>query len=133
MVLITPDAKAALETEVQRSGIASELTGGLLFGYPLDDLHRLVVSSVRLSDEVGFGQRDFSLDQTRTSRQLKHAQSLTPEAEYCGVWYIHRTLYQELTAEECSASIKASSISMPHPLTDITQPVANRQRRHRFN
>jgi hypothetical protein len=100
MVLITPDAKAALETEVQRSGIAGELTGGLLFGYPLDDLHRLVVSSVRLSDEVGFGQRDFSLDQTRTSRQLKHAQSLAPEANYCGVWYIHRTLYQELTAEE---------------------------------
>jgi hypothetical protein len=100
IVLITPDAKAALEAEVQRGGIAGELTGGLLFGYPLDDLHRLVVSSVRLSEDVGFGQRDFALDQTRTSRQLNHAQSLAPEANYCGVWYIHRTPYQELTAEE---------------------------------
>jgi hypothetical protein len=100
IVLITPEAKAALEAEVQRSAIAGELTGGLLFGYPLDERHRLVVSSVRLSDEVGFGQRDFALDQTRTSRQLKHARSLAPEADYCGVWYIHRTLHQELTAEE---------------------------------
>jgi hypothetical protein len=99
-VLITPDAKAALETEVQRGLSTGGLMGGLLFGYPLDDLHRLVVSSVRLSEDVGFGQRDFALDQTRTSRQLNHAQGLAPEANYCGVWYIHRTPHQELTAEE---------------------------------
>ena len=100
IVLITPDAKATLEAEVKRGGITGELTGGLFFGYPLDERHRLVVSSVRLSDDVGFGQRDFALDQTRTSRQLKHARSLAPEADYCGVWYIHRTPNQELTAEE---------------------------------
>jgi hypothetical protein len=100
IVLITPDAKAALETEVQRGVSTGGLRGGLLFGYPLDDLHRLVVSSVRLSEDVGFGQRDFALDQTRTSRQLNHAQGLAPEANYCGVWYIHRTPHQELTAEE---------------------------------
>jgi len=99
-VLITPDAKTTLEAEVKRSSITGKLTGGLLFGYPLDERHRLVVSAVRLSDDVGFGQRDFALDQTRTSQQLKHARSLTPEATYCGVWYIHRTPNQELTAEE---------------------------------
>jgi hypothetical protein len=100
IVLITPDAKAALEAEVKRGGLTSELMGGLLFGYPLDERHRLVVSSVRLSEDVGFGQRDFALNQTRTSQQLKHAQSMAPEADYCGVWYIHRTPHQELTAEE---------------------------------
>jgi hypothetical protein len=100
IVLITPEAKAALEAEVKRSGIISKLTGGLLFGYPLDERHRLLVSSVRLSDDVGFGQRDFALNQTRTSQQLKHARNLAPEATYCGVWYIHHTPNQELTAEE---------------------------------
>jgi hypothetical protein len=100
IVLITSDVKAALGAEVKRGGRTGELTGGLLFGYPLDEGHRLVVSSVRLSKDVGFGQRDFALNQTRTSRQLDHAQSLAPEATYCGVWYIHRTPYQELTAEE---------------------------------
>ncbi len=100
IVLITPDAKAALETEVQRSASTGELTGGLLFGYPLDERHRLVVGSVRLSDEVGFGQRGFALDQTRTSRQLNHAQKLAPEADYCGLWYIHRTPHQELSPKE---------------------------------
>jgi hypothetical protein len=100
IVLITPDAKAALEAEVQRRSITGELTGGLLFGYPLDERHRLVVSLIRLSEDVGFGQRDFALDQTRTSRQLKHARGLAPEATYCGVWYIHRTPNQKLTAEE---------------------------------
>ena len=100
IILIMPEAKATLEAEVKRGGITGELTGGLLFGYPLDERHRLVVSSVRLSDEVGFGQRDFALDQTRTSQQLRHARSLAPEATYCGVWYIHRTPNQELTAEE---------------------------------
>ncbi|TEU15607.1 MAG: hypothetical protein E3J21_12775 [Anaerolineales bacterium] len=100
IVLITPDAKAALETEVKRGGSTGELTGGLLFGYPLDERHRLVISSVRPSGEVGFGQQNFALNQTRTSRQLKHARSLAPEATYCGVWYIHRTPIQELTDEE---------------------------------
>jgi len=100
IVLITPDAKAALEAEVKRSGSTGELTGGLLFGYPLDERHRLVVSSVRLSEDLGFGQRDFALDQTRTSRQLNQARSLAPEADYCGVWYIHRTPHQELSAKE---------------------------------
>jgi hypothetical protein len=100
IVLITPDAKTALEAEVQRGSISGEVRGGLLFGYPLDERHRLVASSVRLSEDVGFGQRDFALDQTRTSRQLNHARSLAPEATYCGVWYIHRTPNQELTAEE---------------------------------
>ncbi len=100
IVLITPDAKAALETEVKRDSITSEVTGGLLFGYPLDDRHRLVVSSVRLSEEVSFGQRDFALDQTRTSQQVNHARELAPQADYCGIWYIHRTPHQELTAEE---------------------------------
>ena len=100
IVLITPDARAALETEVQRSASTGELTGGLLFGYPLDERHRLVVSSVRLSDEVGFGQRGFALDQTHTSRQLNHARKLAPEADYCGVWYIHRTPHQELSTGE---------------------------------
>ena len=100
IVLITPDAKAALEAEVKQRGITGELTGGLLFGYPLDERHRLVISSVRLSEDVGFGQRDFALDQTRTSRQLKQARSLAPEADYCGIWYIHRTPHHELTAKE---------------------------------
>jgi len=100
IVLITPEARAALEAEVKRGGITGELAGGLLFGYPLDERHRLIVSSVRLSEEVGFGQRDFALDQTRTSRQLNHARSLAPEANYCGLWYIHRMPHQELTAEE---------------------------------
>lgn len=101
IVLITPEARAALEAEVKR-GSTGKLTGGLLFGYPLDEGHRLVVSSVRLSEELGFGQRDFALDQTRTSQQLKQARSLAPEADYCGVWYIHYTPYQELTDEEWS-------------------------------
>lgn len=100
IVLITPDAKATLEAEVQRSSITGGLAGGLLFGHPLDENHCLVVGSVRLSEEVGFGQRDFALDQTRTSLQLKHAQSLAPEATYCGLWYIHRTPNQEMTDEE---------------------------------
>jgi hypothetical protein len=100
IILIMPKAKAALEAEVKRGGVTGELTGGLLFGHPLDERHRLVVSSVRLSEEVGFGQRDFALDQTRTSRQLKHARNLAPEATYCGVWYIHRTPNQELTTKE---------------------------------
>jgi hypothetical protein len=85
---------------VNRGRSAGELTGGLLFGYPLDEHQRLVVSSIRLSSDVGFGRRDFSLDQTRTSRQLENAQSLDPQATYCGVWYLHWTPNQELIDEE---------------------------------
>jgi hypothetical protein len=100
IVVITPEAKAALGAEVERGGVSGELTGGLLFGYPLDQRQRLVVSSIRLSADVGFGQRDFAIDQSRTTRQLEHAQSLDPKATYCGVWYLHRTPNRELTDEE---------------------------------
>jgi hypothetical protein len=55
---------------------------------------------VQLKSDVGFGRKDFSLDQTRTSRQLEQAQRLDPQADYCGVWYIHRTPNRELTDEE---------------------------------
>jgi len=100
IVLITPEAKATLEAEAERTGIRGDLIGGLLFGYPLDEHRRLVVDSVRPRPEVGFGQKDFCLDQSRTSQQLKEAQKLTPEAHYYGVWYVHRTPNQELTDEE---------------------------------
>ncbi|MDY7078083.1 MAG: hypothetical protein SXV54_14305 [Chloroflexota bacterium] len=100
IVLITPEAQAALEAEVERAGISGGLAGGLLFGYPQDEHHRLVVSSARMRPEVGFGRRDFCLDQSRTSQQLDQARKLAPEAHYCGVWYIHRTPNQELTDEE---------------------------------
>lgn len=100
IVLLTPEARAALEEEVEHAGIGADLTGGLLFGHPLDERRRLVVSSVRLSESVGFGQKNFALDQTRTSRQLDHARSLDSEADYCGVWYIHRTPTPDLTVEE---------------------------------
>jgi hypothetical protein len=66
----------------------------------LDQRHRLVVSSTRLSAEVGFGQRDFAIDQSRTTRQLEYAQSRDPQATYCGVWYLHRTPNRELTDAE---------------------------------
>lgn len=100
IVLISPEARAALAAEVDRSGASRGLCGGLLFGYPLEGGQRLVVSSVRLKAEVGFGRRDFSLDQTRTSRPLEHAQKLDPKATYCGVWYLHRNPNRELTDEE---------------------------------
>jgi hypothetical protein len=100
IVLIIPDAQATLEDEAGRGGIGGELTGGLLFGYAPDARHRLVVSSTRLKAEAGFGQRNFSLDQTRTSRQLDHARSLNPQATYCGVWYVHRTPNFKLSDEE---------------------------------
>ena len=100
IILITPEARASLGAEVDRGRVTGELTGGLLFGYPTDEQHRLVVSSTRLSADVGFGQRDFSLDQTRTSRQLEQAQSLEPQATYCGVWYLHRTPDRELIDAE---------------------------------
>jgi len=100
IVLITPEAKTGLEAEVERTGVSSDLVGGLLFGHPLDERRRLVVSFVRPSPEVGFGQKDFSLDQSRTSQQLDHARKLSPEAHYCGVWYLHRTPDRELSDEE---------------------------------
>ena len=106
-ILITPEAKAALEAEAERDGISGDLSGGLLFGHPLDERRRLVINSVRPRPETGFGRKDFCLDQSRTSQQLKRAQKLAPEASYCGVWYLHRTPDQELTdaewiqAQEC--------------------------------
>lgn len=100
IVLISPEARAALEAEVNRGGATGGLTGGLLFGHPLNGRQRLVVSSVRLSADVGFGDRSFSLDQTRTSRQLAHARSLDPQATYCGVWYLHRAPNRELNGDE---------------------------------
>jgi len=99
-VLILPEAKAALDAEVDRTGVLGDLVGGLIFGYPLNEQQRLVVSSTRLTSDVGFGRRDFSLDQTRTSRQLDRARGLDPQANYCGVWYIHRTPNQELIDDE---------------------------------
>jgi hypothetical protein len=100
IILITPGARAALAAEAGRAGVSGKLIGGLLFGHPLGEHQRLVVSSIRLSSDVGFGRRDFSLDQTRTSRQLENAQRLDPEAIYCGVWYLHRTPNPELINEE---------------------------------
>lgn len=100
IVLISPAARAALTAEVERGGASGELSGGLLFGCPLDEGQRLVVSSIRLSADVGFGRSDFSLDQTRTSRAVEHAQELEPRAGYCGVWYLHRTPNAELADAE---------------------------------
>ncbi len=99
-ILITPEARAALVAEVERSSGLDPLTGGLLFGYPPDEHRWLVLSSTRLSSDVGFGRSDFSLDQTRTSRQLEHARQLNPKANYCGIWYLHRTPDKRLTDEE---------------------------------
>jgi hypothetical protein len=98
--LISPEARANLAAEVDRGGGVNELVGGLLFGYPIGEDERLIVDSLRLSPDVGFGRRDFSLDQTRTSRQLERAQSLDPKATYCGLWYLHRTPNRELADAE---------------------------------
>lgn len=100
IVLIRPEARAALEAEVKRAGVSGDLMGGLLFGHPLDEQSRLVVGSARLTSEVGFGRKDFSLDQSRTSQQLAQARKLAPGADYCGVWYIHLTPDYELTHSE---------------------------------
>jgi len=100
IVLITPEAKSAIETEAEQAGATGGLTGGILFGHPVDERHRLVVSSVRPRPEVQFGEKEFCLDQSRTSQQLKHARTLSSEADYCGVWYVHRVPNQELTDEE---------------------------------
>ncbi len=100
LVLITPEAREALELEAERAGIGGDLVGGLLFGYPVDERRRLVVYSVRPRPEVGFGQKGFSLDQSRTSQQLAAARKLASQADYCGVWYLHRTPDPELTDDE---------------------------------
>ncbi len=97
-VLITPEARNTLEAEARKA--SGDLTGGLLFGHPVDEQSRLVVSSVRLTSEVGFGRKGFSLDQSRTSQQLAQARKLAPGADYCGVWYIHLTPDYELTNVE---------------------------------
>jgi hypothetical protein len=100
MVLISPEGRAALLACGNQNGVTGDLGGGLLFGYPLDQDQHLVISSIPLKSEVGFGRRDFSLDQTRTSRQLDEAQRLDPRATYSGVWYVHRTPQRELTRAE---------------------------------
>ncbi len=100
IVLITPQARATLEAEASRGSPTGELTGGLLFGCPLDVDQRLIVSSTRLSADTGFGRRDFSLARARTSQQRKQAARLHPQATYCGVWYLHHTPNQALTSEE---------------------------------
>lgn len=99
-VLITPEAKKTLEAEAERAGLGGELAGGLLFGHPLADQYRLIVSSIRPRPEVGFGNREFSLDQSRTSQQLAQAREIAPEAHYAGVWYLHRTPNKEPSDDE---------------------------------
>jgi hypothetical protein len=100
IVLITPEAQKALEAEAERSGVSGDVVGGILLGYPVDERRRLVVSSIRPRPEVGFGRKDFCLDQSRTSQQLADAKKSYPKAHYCGVWYVHRTPTGELTDEE---------------------------------
>jgi hypothetical protein len=100
VILITSEVTAALKAEGKRAGIGGGLAGGILFGHPLDERRRLIVGWARPRPEVGFGQKDFCLDQSRTSRQLDQARQLASEAHYCGVWYIHRTPDQQLTDEE---------------------------------
>ncbi len=101
-VLISPETRAALASESERTAVTGEmiLVGGLLFGYPVDAMQRMVVSYVRLSSDVGFGRKDFSIDQTRTSRMLDKARKLDPKANYCGIWYIHRTPNRDIFDEE---------------------------------
>ena len=59
IVLISPETKAALETEAERASATGDIVGGLLFGYPLDERRRLVVASVKPRPEVRFGEREF--------------------------------------------------------------------------
>ena len=101
IVLLTPDAKEVMEVEAERAGVGGDVVGGLLFGYPLDERRRLVVGSVKPRPEVGFGQQEFCIDQSRTSQQLQDARkSNSEQVSYCGVWYIHRTPTGELTDAE---------------------------------
>ena len=100
VIYILPQVQADLEAEVDRAGISSGLAGGLLFGHPLDEQKRLVAGWARPRPEVRFGEKDFCLDQSRTTQQLDYARQFAPDAHYCGVWYIHRTPNKELTDEE---------------------------------
>lgn len=100
VIFILPEVKAALEAEVDRTSVSGGLAGGLVLGHPLDERRHLVLDWARLSPEVRFGEKDFCLDQSRTSQQLDQARNLSPEAHYSGVWYIHRTPNKELTDEE---------------------------------
>lgn len=101
IVLISPESKAALETEAERASSSGDIVGGLLFGYPLDERRRLVVASVKPRPEVRFGEREFCLDQSRTSQQRQAARKLiSKQVDYCGVWYVHRTPTGELTDDE---------------------------------
>jgi hypothetical protein len=100
VIFILPEVKAALEAEVDRTGVSGGLAGGLLFGHPLDEHRHLVLGWARPGPEARFGEKDFCLDQSRTSQQLDQARNLSPEAHYYGVWYIHRTPNKELTDEE---------------------------------
>lgn len=99
-ILMLPEVRAALEAEVKRTGVGGDLAGGLLFGCPQGERRRLIVGYARLKPDVGFGQPDFALDQSRTSEQLAQAQRILPQAHYCGVWYIHLTPEGELTDQE---------------------------------
>jgi hypothetical protein len=99
-VLISPEARAALIQQANQAGGSRDISGGLLFGYQFDAHQHIVVSSVRLKPEVGFGQREFALEQTRTSTQLDDARRLDAKADYVGVWYIHRTPNWELSDQE---------------------------------
>jgi hypothetical protein len=99
-VLISPEARAALIQQGHQAGGSRGINGGLLFGYPLDEQQHLVVSSVRLKPEVGFGQREFALEQTRTSVQLADARRLDPKAGYVGAWFLRRTPNWELSDQE---------------------------------
>lgn len=100
IVLITPEAKATLESEAERAGFVGDVVGGLLFGYPLDDRRRLVIGSIKPSRETHFGEKEFSLRRSRTSRQLDEARELSKEAHYCGVWFVHHTPTGELSDDE---------------------------------
>ncbi len=101
IVLISPEAKAALETETESTSASGDIVGGLLFGYLLDERRRLVVASVKPRPEVCFGEREFCLDQSRTSQQLRAARErASQQVDYCGVWYVHRTPTGELTDDE---------------------------------
>jgi hypothetical protein len=100
IVLISPESKATLEIEAERASASGDIVGGLLFGYPLDERRRLVVGSVKPRPEVRFGEREFCLDQSRTSQQLREARKLAKQVDYCGVWYVHRTPTGELTDDE---------------------------------
>lgn len=100
IVLMTPEARAALEAEASSTSLSGDLTGGLLFGHPVREDYRLILSSVRLPPVVGFGKPEFSIDQSRTSEQLQRARSISRSADYVGIWCLHQTPDPDLTDEE---------------------------------